>query len=160
MIQEIKKRVAQMIVVDHEAKRILLAYHKTGEMADYYMGFLDEMRKDEPAQDAATRIAQEQCGIIVPQAELRALLIFTGEEFDSVDEYEYYATVFEGEPQETDAIRPEWFDFDKIPYSKMPADDAIWYPPFLSGKLQRGEFHFAAGMKNLLRHELYEVDSL
>ena len=149
-----------MILVDPDAKRILLGYHKTGEMAGHYTGFLDEMLKDEPPQDAATRITREQCGIIVSQEELRAVLVFTAEGYGSADEYEYYATIFEGEPQETDAIKPAWFDFDKIPYSQMPADDAIWYPPFLDGKLQRGEFHFAPGMKTLLRHELHEVDSL
>ena len=40
--------------------------------------------------------------------------------------------------------RLAWFKQDEIPYSQMPADDAIWYPPFLNGQKMRGFFNFDA----------------
>ena len=48
----------------------------------------------------------------------------------------------------------------EIPYDKMPADDEIWYPPFLEGKNLRGQFNFSPDMQELLSHDLKEVDNL
>ena len=140
--------------------RILLVYHKTNEMSGYYTGLLGEVNENEAPQDAAVRIAQNMCGISVQIADLRAIFEFTFDDSDVENEYQYYTTQFKGQPQATDHIRPEWFDIDKIPYSLMPADDAIWYPPFLDGKLQRGKFHFTRDYKTLLQYEVYEVDTL
>ena len=140
--------------------RILLAYHKTGEMSGYYTGLLGEINKNEAPQEAAIRITRDMGGISVPKADLRAVFEFTFDDSDAETEYEYYTTLFNGQPQETAHIKPEWFEIDKIPYSQMPADDAIWYPPFLDGKLQRGKFHFARDYKTILHYEVYEVDAL
>ena len=140
--------------------RILLVHHKTGEMSGYYTGLLGEVDENETPHEAASRIAQDMCGISVQKAELRAIFEFTFADSDVENEYQYYTTLFNGRPQETDHIKPEWFEIDKIPYSLMPADDAVWYPPFLDGKLQRGKFHFARDNKTLLHYEVYEVDAL
>lgn len=149
-----------MIIVDSRLNRILLVYHKTGEMSGYYTGLLGEVHENETPHEAAIRIAQDMCGISVQKAELRAIFEFTFADSDVENEYQYYTTLFNGQPQETDHIKPEWFEIDKIPYSLMPADDAIWYPPFLDGKLQRGKFHFARDNKTLLHYEVYEVKAL
>ena len=151
---------AQMIIVDSRLNRILLVRHKTGEMSGYYTGLLGEINENETPYEGAVRIAQDMCGISVQKAELRAVLEFTFDDSDAEKEYEYYTTLFNGQPQETAHIKPEWFEIDKIPYSLMPADDAVWYPPFLDGKLQQGEFHFARNNKTLLHYQVYEVNAL
>ena len=152
--------LAQMIIVDSRLHRILLVCHKTGEMSGYYTGLLGEVYENETPLEGAVRIAQDMCGISVQEAELRAIFEFTLDDSDIENEYEYYTTQFNGQPRETSHIKPEWFEFDKIPYSQMPADDAVWYPPFLNGKLQRGKFHFTRDIKTLLHYEIYEVDAL
>ena len=149
-----------MIIVDSQSDRILLACHKTGEMSGYYTGLLGEISANETPEEAAIRITHDMCGISVPKAELRAVFEFTFDDSDAETEYEYYTTRFNGRPQETAHIKPEWFEMDEIPYSQMPADDAVWYPPFLDGKLQRGKFHFTRDIKTLLHYEVYEVDAL
>ena len=154
------KRLAQMLVVDVAAGRILLAFHKQGDMQGCYTGFLDELLEGETPESGAVRITTEQCGLIVELAELRAVFRFTGEDYPGADEYEYYTSSYRGTPREGVQVRPQWFELDQIPYELMPADDALWYPPFLAGKLQRGSFHFGPGMKELLRHQFSEVDEL
>tara|TARA_B100001123_G_scaffold143126_1_gene166358 strand:+ start:275 stop:403 length:129 start_codon:yes stop_codon:yes gene_type:complete len=42
----------------------------------------------------------------------------------------------------------------------MPADDALWYPLFLDGRLQRGTFHFDKEMVKVPEYELIEVQKL
>ena len=150
---------AQMIVVDSRLDRILLVRHKTGEMSGYYTGLLGEISENETPQEAAIRIAQDMCGISVQEAELRAVFEFTFDDSDAETEYEYYTTLYNGRPQETAHIKPEWFEIEKIPYLLMPGDDAVWYPPFLQGKLQRGKFHLARDYKTLLHYEVNEVDA-
>jgi hypothetical protein len=40
-------------------------------------------------------------------------------------------------------MRPEWFDYSKIPYQQMWSDDEHWLPHVLDGKFFLGEYHFA-----------------
>ena len=150
---------AQMIIVDAGLDRILLVRHKTGEMSGRYSGLLGEVNDNETPHEGAVRIARDMCGIAVQNAELRAVFEFTIDDSEAEIEYEYYTTQFNGRPQETDHVKPEWFEFDKIPYSLMPADDAVWYPPFLNGKLQQGKFHFSRDINTLINYEVCEVDA-
>jgi ADP-ribose pyrophosphatase YjhB (NUDIX family) len=152
--------IAQTLVVKPGEEKLLLGLHKTGAFKDCYTGFLDYTNKNEPMLDAARRITLKQCGLEAINLELRAILTFTADDFGIADEYEFYANAWKGTPKETETIRPMWFGFDDIPYEKMPADDKFWYPTFLEGKLQKGHFHFASGMEDLLDHELYEVPVL
>ena len=59
---------------------------------------------------------------------------------------------YRGEPRETDEMRPD-FAFDRIPFDKMWADDAHWYPLFLSRQRFEGTFHFK-DTHTLVSHEL------
>lgn len=153
-------QLAQMLIIDRVAQRILLAYHKAGNFAGYYTGFLDKVHENEQPEAAARRITLEQSGVTAGPSELRAILTFTAPGCETADEHEFYTEQFSGTPQETETRRAEWFDLNAIPYNNMPADDAIWYPPFLDGRLQRGTFHFDEEMVDLLEYELTEVEKL
>ena len=59
----------------------------------------------------------------------------------------------EGEPQETEEMRPQWYAEQDIPYDKMWADDKYWLPVFLEGKRFRALFEFD-DESTILRHEL------
>ena len=50
------------------------------------------------------------------------------------------------------------FDVAAIPYHRMPADDVLWYPAVLRGKLLKGIFGFTGTA--LTVHHLHEVPSL
>ena len=154
------KRLAQMLIVDTATDRILLAFRKTGDMQGYYTGLLDELLEHETPESGVARITTGQSGLAVEQVELRAVFLFTGDDYPGANEYEYYATSHSGRLRESARVRPEWFDLDRIPYERMPADDALWYPGFLAGKLQRGSFHFGPGMRELKRYDLFEVADL
>lgn len=40
-------------------------------------------------------------------------------------------------------MKPEWFQYNEIPFDTMWPDDRIWLPILLSGKQFTGKFHFA-----------------
>ena len=42
---------------------------------------------------------------------------------------------WEGEPTETEEMKPEWFVLNKIPYEKMWDADREWTPRVLAGEI-------------------------
>lgn len=40
-------------------------------------------------------------------------------------------------------MRPEWFDYDSIPYEQMWPDDRLWMPYLLKKQPFFGEYHFS-----------------
>lgn len=49
---------------------------------------------------------------------------------------------YEWIPQETEEMKPEWFDIDKIPYEEMWEDDYIWLPEVLNWEKVEYNFWF------------------
>jgi len=153
-----ERRLSQTIVVDRDLGRALLVYHKAGPWEGFYTGLLDEAAPDEDPASAAERIAREHVGIKPGPLSHRATFVFSSRAWGRAREWEFLAEGCEGVPIESDAMRPEWFDFAAIPYDRMPADDAIWYPPFLDGKRMRGHFDFAPDGQTLIAHEVKQVE--
>jgi len=110
--------------------------------------------------EAANRELREEAGIASKNTTLRGILTFKWEEkAEPWEVHVFHASSWDGEPVETDEMRPEWFDIADIPYEKMWADDVHWYPLFLSDKRFRGEFLFR-DTTVLVSHTLGEVGSL
>ena len=49
---------------------------------------------------------------------------------------------WEGEPQESDEMKPQWIPVNAIPYPQMWSDDPYWLPKVLAGENVQGEFSF------------------
>jgi len=49
---------------------------------------------------------------------------------------------WKGEPEETEEMRPKWFDKTKLPFKKMWWDDEYWLPLVLNGKKVTADFMF------------------
>jgi hypothetical protein len=54
----------------------------------------------------------------------------------------FFAEQFEGEPSETEEMRPEWFAREDIPYHAMWSDDIHWLPKALGGAFVEARFTF------------------
>lgn len=61
---------------------------------------------------------------------------------------------FDGEPLETEEMRPAWFTPDALPYDTMWSDDRVWMPRFLNGERIHGWFQFNANNQ----HVAYELE--
>ena len=48
---------------------------------------------------------------------------------------------WEGEPQESEEMKPQWFDVKDIPFDTMWPDDKHWLPMVLAGKKVEGKFN-------------------
>ncbi len=54
----------------------------------------------------------------------------------------FFAEQFEGDPSETEEMRPEWFALEDIPYHAMWSDDIHWLPKALEGAFVEARFTF------------------
>ncbi|XP_030203473.1 oxidized purine nucleoside triphosphate hydrolase isoform X2 [Gadus morhua] len=83
---------------------------------------------------------------------------FVGEK-ELLDVHIFRSDSYNGEPKESDEMRPQWFDIDKIPFSLMWPDDILWFPLLLQKKKFLGYFKFQ-GQDKILSHTLDEVEDL
>ncbi|MFY9458035.1 MAG: methylated-DNA--[protein]-cysteine S-methyltransferase [Candidatus Spechtbacterales bacterium] len=123
--------------------KILLGMKKKGFGEGRWNGFGGKVERGEGIRNAAKRELVEEAGITPKDISKAGVIEF---EFKGNPEilqvHVFKATDFDGEPTESDEMRPKWFDVDKIPFSKMWPDDAHWLPHVLAGKKVKAKFWF------------------
>jgi mutator protein MutT len=137
---------------------ILLAMKKRGFGAGKWNGAGGKVEPGESTEEAAVRECQEEIGVTPRNLHLAGELHF----FDNTVEHYchvYTVTTWEGEPQETGEMRPQWFALQDIPYDIMWPDDRLWMPIMLAGKLFKGRVVIDANDK-LIEWQLEEVAAL
>ena len=73
--------------------------------------------------------------------------------------YVFLADTWQGEPTESEEMKPQWFKISNIPYANMRPDDTFWLPEVLKGHLVKGEFEFKSG-DIINSYKLARVDKL
>ena len=56
-------------------------------------------------------------------------------------------------------MRPQWYDLDNIPFTKMWPDDHLWFPYIFKEQKFYGYFTFK-GMSDIVDYSLNKVDCL
>jgi len=117
--------------------QILLAMKKRGFGAGMWNA---PGGKAEPGEDmlhAAIRECQEEIGVTPSQPRLAGkITFFMPEDIDFEHDCHIYVTdKWDGEPLESEEMRPKWFDIANIPYGKMWPSDELWLPYVLDDKL-------------------------
>lgn len=111
--------------------QILLAMKKRGFGINKWNGVGGKLDEGETREQAAVRECQEEIGVTPKNMQLAGEIDFT----DLPDVHHYchvYTTAeWEGEPAETEEMRPEWFNIEDIPYKSMWPDDELWLPTLL-----------------------------
>jgi 8-oxo-dGTP diphosphatase/2-hydroxy-dATP diphosphatase len=138
-----KTKVVMTLCMVHEHPRVLLAMKKRGFGQGRWNGFGGKAQEGEGIEECARRELQEECSLIAGQLEKYALIDFDFVEGDKIVELHVFKVHdYEGEPQESEEMRPAWFQVDKIPYHEMWSSDCIWMPLFLEGKKLEGTIFF------------------
>ena len=151
--QKILPTTLLLVIKDN---KILLACKKRGFGIGKYNGVGGKLESGESVEQGMIRETFEEIGIVPKDYELRGVIAFDeyykGEPVLEVTHI-YVASDFDGEPQETDEMKPFWFDLDKVPYDKMFPDDKFWLPMIIEGEYVIGKFKFDKDF-NKLRHNI------
>ncbi|HKR82060.1 MAG TPA: 8-oxo-dGTP diphosphatase [Candidatus Saccharimonadales bacterium] len=120
--------------------QVLLAMKKRGFGEGFWNAPGGKAEPGETAAQTAIRECQEEIGVTARNVQLVGHMYFRMLEASDHgnDGYIFTATEWEGEPHESDEMRPAWFDIDKLPYDQMWENDRLWIPYVLGGQLFEG----------------------
>lgn len=141
--------------------QILLGMKKRGFGAGRWNGFGGKVEEGESIEEGAKREMREECMVIIKTMEKVVVheFRFQSNPTETLEVHVFRVDAFDGEPTETDEMRPQWFAFDDIPYDTMWADDRYWMPLFLEGKKLRTKFLFSEN-DTLLEQDILVVEQV
>lgn len=114
---------------------------------------------NETVMEAAKREVQEEFNVKVKALDKRGEINFVlREEEKNVLMHTFLATNWEGEPTETEEMKPSWFGVSKVPYSEMWASDKEWLPAILTGKKIKAKYTYDHEGGIVETRELHKVE--
>jgi len=136
------------VVDSNRPQRVLLGMKKRGFGQGKYNGFGGKIENGERIEVAAIRELEEESSIRVLEADLQQVARLTFSfpykvEWNQVV-HVFVIRVWQGEPCESEEMRPEWFRANALPFNQMWADDEHWLPLVLDGQRIDGRFTFKA----------------
>ena len=140
----------QTVGIVRKNNKILLGLKKYGFGEGKWNGFGGNTEKGETPLETMKRELLEEANITaIDLIEYGTIIYQFGKNEDLIECHFFLIGSFEGEPSESDEMRPKWFDISKIPYDSMWPDDRSWLPLMLKGKKFRGAVIFdkAGAMK-------------
>ena len=128
---------------------VCLGMKKRGFGTGLWNGYGGKVEANEDVCTAAIRELQEESGVVANEKNLREVAELN---FFLADGTHIFVTVFllftwNGEPVETEEMKPDWFNVDHIPYETMWEDDQYWLPRVLAGEYVKGRVRFDTANK-------------
>lgn len=122
---------------------VLLAMKKRGFGAGRWNGVGGKLDPEETITQALIRECQEEIGVTPTSYHKVARIRFdeyVNGEPTIMQVHAYVADAWEGEPTESEEMKPKWFHIDAVPYDEMWPDDPYWLPQVLAGETITADF--------------------
>jgi 8-oxo-dGTP diphosphatase len=152
--EEFKKKATEAtLLFIIQGDEILLIEKKRGVGEGLYNGPGGKIEGEESPKECAVRETREEIKVRPEEVEKIGELEFIFGEDPFMFVHVFTAKEFEGEPEETEEARPEWFEVDDLPYEDMWPDDKYWFPKMLDGEEFEARFYFDEEGDQVLDHE-------
>jgi len=144
---------------DGKIKSICLAMKKRGFGMGLWNGTGGKPKDNESIEEAMLREAKEELNVELKKYSKHGIFNFTlvKDEIEATM-HAFLATEWEGEPIETEEMKPKWFLIKDIPYSEMWKSDSEFLPLILEGKKVRGNYTFEKQGGDVLNKEIKVVE--
>ena len=144
------------------SQHILLGDKKRGFAHGKVDGFGGKVQEGESVAAAASRELQEESGLVVSPTDLLPAGVLTFN-FPNKEEWDQEVHVFithcwQGEPAESEEMRPHWIPIDEIPYERMWDDSHYWMPHVIAGGKIEARFTYAPDNHTVDHYSLNVVD--
>ncbi|MBE2279034.1 MAG: 8-oxo-dGTP diphosphatase [Ignavibacteriaceae bacterium] len=148
---------------DNQITSILLAMKKRGFGANWFNGVGGKTNENESILDAACRETFEEISVMVNPNDLKKVATIKFEFADNPEwnqtMHVFFIEVWEGEPVESEEMKPEWFSTDSLPLDQMWPDDQFWLPKVIQGKKIEAYFKLDKN-NNILEQQINEIQIL
>lgn len=139
------RKVETTLVYLRDGDKILLSLKKRGFAEGKLNGVGGKLKEGETIENTVIRETKEEIDVDLIEYEKVGLIdfieIYKGEK-ENVVMHVYIASKWEGEPKESDEVKPVWVDISNMPYDQMMPDDKYWLPQVLEGKKINAKFEF------------------
>ena len=140
------------------ANELLLGLKKAGFGAGKYAGIGGKVEADESVETAVLREVIEEISVHIPENQLqnmgRVQFFFPAKPAWNHDVAIFRAEQWVGIPQESNEIKPVWFQIGEIPYDQMWQDAPHWLPFVLEGKQIRATITYRDDNKTVAQVEI------
>lgn len=142
-------------------QEICLAMKKRGFGINKWNGVGGKVEPGETIEQATIRETEEEISVTIKELEKVAELTFHFTHNPSWDQvvHVYISESWEGDPIESEEMRPQWYSVDTIPYDNMWPDDKFWLPEVIKGNKLQASFTLNENDTILAQH-IDIVDSL
>jgi mutator protein MutT len=136
---------------------ICLAMKKRGFGASRYNGVGGKLSEGESVEEALVRECNEEICVIPKDFYKVAELSFSFPHNPDWNQlvHTYFCTDWNGDIQETEEMKPEWFSVESIPFDTMWPDDVFWLPKVIEHKKVKASFVF--GEKDIILSQNVEI---
>lgn len=123
---------------EQSGPEVLMGLKKTGFGLGRVVTLGGHIEPGETPEQAAVREVEEESGLLLRETDLQRAgtieWIFPAQPGLDMSTILFRARRWEGEPVETDEIRPAWYAPGEMPYASMWPDSAHWMPRLLAGE--------------------------
>jgi ADP-ribose pyrophosphatase YjhB (NUDIX family) len=150
-----KKTTLCLLIKEGE---VLLAMKKRGFGVGKWNGVGGKVQDGEDIKTATIREVKEEIGVDIDINNLKRVATiqfsFTDNPTWNNECHIFTAATWQGDPLETEEMRPQWYSIAKLPFESMWVDDPQWLPRVLAGERVEGKFLFANGGSAILESSI------
>ena len=148
------------LIQGNPVDEILLGYKKAGFAQGKFNGLGGKVETGETIEHAAVRELEEEAGVEVAEHDLARMAHLTFF-FPAMPEWDQVVHVFlarrwQGEPVESDEMKPAWHPVGEIPFAGMWQDDSHWLPRVLAGQRVKAWFTFGDDNETVIEARVEE----
>ena len=139
------RKVTLCYLIDKEGL-VLIAMKKRGFGVGKWNGVGGKLAEGESVEDALLRETKEEIAVDLKSFRKTGVIrfYFSGEESSKFNQevHVFIADSWEGEPRESEEMKPKWFHPKDLPLEEMWPDDRYWLKDALNGNYITASFLF------------------